>query len=90
MQKVSESESKFTCFCLVFMLYDVIKISMVPVTNYIVIDFSECARLAMEDMGQYLENKEGEVAVSSLTILLAKVTEFAFENFFSALFWLLK
>ena len=27
-------------------------------------DFSECAKLAMQDMGRYLENKEGEVAVS--------------------------
>uniref|UniRef100_A0A7E4ZSJ7 6PF2K domain-containing protein n=1 Tax=Panagrellus redivivus TaxID=6233 RepID=A0A7E4ZSJ7_PANRE len=27
----------------------------------------ECARLAMEDMGQYLENKEGEVAIFDAT-----------------------
>lgn len=27
--------------------------------------YSECAKLAMEDMGQYLEQKEGEVAVNS-------------------------
>ncbi|KIH48275.1 hypothetical protein ANCDUO_21657, partial [Ancylostoma duodenale] len=34
----------------------------------------ECARLAIEDMGRYLEAKEGEVAVFSFKIFLSNTT----------------